>query len=150
MIVDGLAVAAGLTGLYLLSVGTVDVFAAEAHGLPARSSVRLDELAKEAQVALSVLWTTVGVVVLGMGLWLRQAWLRLAGLAVLGLATVKVFLIDLSSLDVAYRVITLIVLGLLLIVSAYAWSRMKPGAPTGRAGGRGRVDAASHDAHARP
>ena len=48
------------------------------------------------------------------------------GLLVLGLATVKVFLFDLSSLDVAYRVVTLIVLGLLLVISAYAWGRMKP------------------------
>jgi uncharacterized membrane protein len=53
--------------------------------------------------------------------------LRLAGLGVLALATVKVFVIDLSSLDVAYRVIVLIVLGLLLVISAYAWTRrVKP------------------------
>ncbi|MGD8487160.1 MAG: DUF2339 domain-containing protein [Chloroflexota bacterium] len=149
-IVVGLAALAGSAILYLLSVGTVDVFAGEAYGLRVFDRGRLDELVKEAQVALSVLWTAVGVVVLGAGLILRQAELRIAGLAVLGLATVKVFLVDLSSLDVAYRVITLIVLGLLLIVSAYAWSRMKPGQPSGRAGGHGRVDGASHDAHARP
>jgi uncharacterized membrane protein len=50
----------------------------------------------------------------------------MAGLAVLGLATAKVFLFDLSSLDIAYRVITLIVLGVLLIASALAWTRLKP------------------------
>ena len=83
------------------------------------------------------------------GLVLRQAELRLAGLAVLGLATVKVFLVDLSSLDVAYRVITLIVLGLLLIVSAYAWNRMKPGQPADRSGQTPRAEAAPHDSHAR-
>lgn len=147
--IAGLAALAGAVALYLLSVGTVDVFAGEAHGLPARSWVRLDELAKEAQVALSVLWTAVGVVVLGGGLLLRRAGPRIAGLAVLGLATVKVFLVDLSSLDVAYRVITLVILGLLLIVSAYAWSRMKPGDPAGRDGRHGPTDAASHDARAR-
>jgi uncharacterized membrane protein len=45
---------------------------------------------------------------------------------VLGLATAKVFLFDLSSLDIAYRVITLIVLGVFLIASALAWTRLKP------------------------
>ena len=148
--VTGLAATAGLAALYLLSVGTVDVFAGEAHGLSVLRSDRLDELVKEAQVALSVLWAAVGVVVLGAGLVLRQAELRIAGLAVLGLATVKVFLVDLSSLDVAYRVITLIVLGLLLIVSAYAWSRMKPSAPTRGSARSESVEPASHDAHARP
>ncbi len=125
-LVLGLGALAGGTVLYLLSVGVVAVFAGEAHALGLRQGDRLDELVKAAQVAVSILWTTVGVVVLGLGLVLRRASLRIAGLAVLGLATVKVFLVDLSSLDVAYRVITLIVLGLLLIVSAYAWGRMKP------------------------
>jgi uncharacterized membrane protein len=125
-LVAGLAAMSALAALYLLSVGVVDVFASEAFGLNYRRFDRLEELTKEAQVALSILWMTVGVGVLGLGLLLRRVELRIAGLVVLGLATVKVFLVDLSALDLAYRVITLIVLGLLLIVSAYAWNRMKP------------------------
>ena len=112
--------------LYLLSIGVVDVFAIEAYRLGYGDWARVDELAKEAQVALSVLWTFVGVVVLGIGLVVARANLRLAGLVVLGLATAKVFLVDLASLDVAYRLITLIVLGLLLVASAYAWTRLRP------------------------
>ena len=123
---DALAASAGVVALYLLSVGVVDVFAVDAFGVGYRDLARVDELAKEAQVALSVLWTFVGVVVLGIGLVLGRANLRLAGLVVLGLATAKVFLVDLASLDVAYRVITLIVLGLLLVASAYAWTRLRP------------------------
>jgi uncharacterized membrane protein len=128
--VTGLAAVAGASGLYLLSIGTVDVFAGEAEGLTYRSWARIEELGKEAHVALSVLWTAVGVVVLGLGLLLQRAELRVAGLVVLAMATVKVFLFDLSSLDLAYRVITLLFLGLLLIISAYAWSRMRPAPPS--------------------
>ena len=84
MVLTGLAALAGGAILYLLSVATVDVFAGEAHALRPLQAGRLDELVKEAQVALSVLWTAVGVVVLGLGLLLRQAELRIAGLAVLG------------------------------------------------------------------
>ncbi len=124
--VTPLVALAGATALYLFSVAVVDVYAVEAHELDVRQFVRLEELTNEAQVSLSVLWTAVGFLVLGLGLLLRRGQLRIAGLAVLGLATVKVFLVDLSSLDVVYRVITLMVLGLLLIASAYAWSRMKP------------------------
>ena len=123
---DALMASAGAVALYLLSVGVVDVFAIEASGVSSGDVARVDELAKEAQVALSVLWTFVGVVVLGIGLVMGRANLRLAGLVVLGLATAKVFLVDLASLDVAYRVITLIVLGLLLVASAYAWTRLRP------------------------
>jgi hypothetical protein len=129
--ITSLTALAGASALYLLSIGTVDVFAGEAYGVAYGSWVRIDELAKEAHVALSVLWTAVGVVVLGLGLLRRRAELRVAGLVVLAMATVKVFLFDLSSLDVAYRVITLLFLGLLLVASAYAWSRMRP-SPTSR------------------
>jgi uncharacterized membrane protein len=62
------------------------------------------------------------------GLRLRRTMLRQAGLALLALATAKVFLIDLSALDVAYRVISLIALGLLLLVSAGLWQRLQPNA----------------------
>ncbi len=124
------ASAAGVVALYLLSIAVVDVFASEAYGLGYRSSARIDELAKEAQVALSVLWTVSGVVTLGVGLVLQRANLRFAGLVMLTLATAKVFVIDLASLDIAYRVITLMVLGTLLVASAYAWTRMRPSATT--------------------
>ncbi|MEA2027263.1 MAG: DUF2339 domain-containing protein, partial [Chloroflexota bacterium] len=124
------ASAAGVVALYLLSIAVVDVFASEAYGLGYRGAGRIDELAKEAQVALSLLWTVVGVVTLGVGLVLRRANLRFAGLVMLTLATAKVFVIDLASLDIAYRVITLMVLGTLLVASAYAWTRMRPSATT--------------------
>ena len=45
----------------------------------------------------------------------------------LALATAKVFLLDLASLDVAYRVLSLVGLGLLLLGSAYAYGRLRPG-----------------------
>ena len=87
---------------------------------------------------------------LGLGLVLRRASLRFAGLMVLTLATAKVFIIDLASLDVAYRVITLIVLGLLLVASAYAWTRMRPSAATDRSDGSRSSQAKPDDARAHP
>ncbi|MEX1296127.1 MAG: DUF2339 domain-containing protein [Candidatus Limnocylindrales bacterium] len=127
---DWALAASGIGFLYLLSIGIVDVFAGEAFGLSWRQQRQIDELAKEAYVALSVLWSVVGVLLTGAGLILRRAPLRVAGLSVLTLATVKVFIIDLASLDIAYRVVTLIVLGVLLIASAWAWTRLKPMPPS--------------------
>ena len=68
-------------------------------------------------------WAVIGVVAFVAGLRLRIDDLRHAGLALLALAAAKVFLFDLSALDVAYRVISLIVLGLLLLASAWLWQR---------------------------
>ncbi|MEW5992134.1 MAG: DUF2339 domain-containing protein [Chloroflexota bacterium] len=120
-------IAAGVTAVYLLSVGLVDVFQRQV------GSRSLEELQKEAQVGLSVLWSALGLLGFAGGLWLHRTSVRLSGLALLGLATVKVFLVDLASLDVAYRVLSLVALGVLLLVSALAYSRMQhphpPGSP---------------------
>jgi uncharacterized membrane protein len=51
---------------------------------------------------------------------------RLAGLAVLGLSVTKVFLLDLAILTSLYRVVSFIGLGLLLLVGAFIWQRLRP------------------------
>jgi hypothetical protein len=112
-------IAAGVTAVYLLSVGLVDVFQRQVGSRP------LEALQKEAQVGLSVLWSALGLLGFASGLRLHRPSVRLSGLALLGLATVKVFLVDLASLDVAYRVLSLVALGVLLLLSALAYSRMQ-------------------------
>ena len=107
--------------VYLASIAVVDVVAMQAGG-----SVSIEELRTRGQVALSVLWAVLGVVAFVAGLQRHRPELRHAGLALLGLATLKVFLFDLSALDVAYRVISLIVLGLVLLASAGLWQRSQP------------------------
>lgn len=113
--------AAGVTVLYLLSVGVVDVVGTQVGG-----PVTTDELRTQGHVAVSVLWAGLGVVAFVAGLRFRIDDLRHGGLALLALATAKVFLFDLSALDVAYRVISLIALGLLLLASAWLWQRLQP------------------------
>ena len=116
--------AAGVTVVYLISVAVVGVFASRVGG-----STSTDELRTQGQVALSVSWAIMGVVAFVAGLRLQMEDLRRGGMALLGLATAKVFLFDLAALDVAYRVISLIVLGVLLLVSAGLWQRFQPRPP---------------------
>ena len=116
-----IALLAGVSFVYLTSVLVVDAVAMQAGG-----AVSTEELRLRGQVALSVLWAILGVVAFVGGLQRRLPELRHAGLALLGLATLKVFLFDLSALDVAYRVISLIALGLLLLASAGLWQRNQP------------------------
>ena len=112
---------AGATFVYLASIALVDVVALGAGG-----SVPLEELQTWGRVGLSVLWAVLGLVAFVSGLRWSIADLRYGGLVLLGLATIKVFLVDLSGLDVAYRVVSLIALGVLLLVGAGLWQRAQP------------------------
>jgi hypothetical protein len=112
--------AAAVTAVYLASVATVDAFQTRVGG-----EILVEELAKQAQVALSILWTALGVAALVVGLARSRPLVRELGLALLVVASAKVFLVDLSALDVAYRVLSFGALGLLLLVSAWLFTRFR-------------------------
>ena len=84
------------------------------------------ELHRQSQVALSVVWAILGGVAVAAGLLRSIPPLRWFGLGLLALATAKVFLYDLASLDAVYRVMSFIVLGILLLLSSYAYRRFGP------------------------
>jgi uncharacterized membrane protein len=123
------AFAAGVAGVYMLSIATVDIFQGQLAGPTA-----VEELQKQAQVALSVLWAVIGVAALTWGLTRRMPDARISGLALLTLVTAKVFVIDLAALDVAYRVLSFVALGVLLLGAAYLYRRLE-GANAGSAAG---------------
>lgn len=112
---------AGVVVVYLLSVLAVDIVGARVGG-----QVSLDELRTQGQVVLSVLWAVLGVGTFMYGIRSNARDARQGGLVLLAVATTKVFLFDLAALDVAYRVISLIALGLLLLASAWLWQRAQP------------------------
>ena len=123
-------IAAGVIAVYTLSVGVVDIFQRQVGARP------LEELQKEGQVGLSVLWSVLGGIGFAMGLRTHRPPIRLSGLALLGIATVKVFLVDLTFLDVAYRVLSLVALGALLLISAMVYSRDAAPAPADKSQAR--------------
>ena len=118
--------AVGPAMVYLASVMLVDVFAVQVGG-----AISLEELQKQAQVALSVLWALIGAGATIAGLRIGSAPVRVFGLALLGVVTVKVFVIDLAALDIAYRVLSFVALGVLLLAAAYLYGRMQPRRPAG-------------------
>jgi len=116
---------AGILAVYGLSIGVVDLFQARIPG-----PIAFEEVATQAQVAMSVLWIVLGAAVFVFGLARRHLVVRQAGLALLGLASLKVFVFDLASLDVAYRVLSLVALGTFLLITAWVYARLRP--PTTR------------------
>jgi uncharacterized membrane protein len=115
---------AATVGLYLVSALVVTPFqpGGEASGLPLE---QLD-IRQQGQALLSALWALAGVVALVAGLVRDSRVLRLGALVLLTLTVGKVFVFDLASLTSLYRVGSCIALGLLLLVGAFAWQRIRP------------------------
>ncbi len=107
----------GATLTWLLSIGIADTFAMRVAG-----GADLGETAKQEQVALSMAWAALGLATMLYGLIRDITLARQAGLVLLAIATIKVFAYDLATLDIAYRMLSLIGLGALLLLSAYAWA----------------------------
>ena len=115
-----LEVTSGIVLVYAVSIAVVDLFQRQVGG-----STAVEELAKQAQTALTVTWTLIGAATLVIGLIRHRPMLRHAGFGLLGLAIAKVVLIDMASMDVAYRAVVLAGVGLLLLASAYLWTHFR-------------------------
>lgn len=124
-----LAAAAAVVGVYLVSVAVVSPFDRMVGGTTAT-----EELAKQAQAAVSVAWTAIGAVALAIGLRTRWVMPRHIGFGLLAAATLKVFTVDLAAMDVAYRAVVLAGLGVLLLVSAWLFTHLR-GPRAGTPGG---------------
>ena len=114
------AAASGGVVVYAFSIAIVDVFQARLG-----SGGAADEIATQAQVALSIAWVLIGAGLFATGLVQRIPLARFFGLGLLSLATAKVFLFDLASLDVAYRVLSFIGLGGVLLASSFVAARFR-------------------------
>jgi uncharacterized membrane protein len=77
------------------------------------------------QLTLSILWALYASFLTGIGIYRRSRGARVLGILLLGVTVLKVFLLDLSSLQTFYRIISFIVLGLLLLAVSYGYNRFK-------------------------
>ena len=78
------------------------------------------------QTLLSVLWALTGVGALIFGLVKDHKTTRLVGLGLIAVTAAKVFVYDLSELDSLARVASFIVFGVLLLLGAFVWQRVRP------------------------
>jgi len=111
--------------LVLLGVGSVAILYAASLTIVDLLQGDAAEPSQSAQVALSMFWGIValGAIVIGLVRDVRE--LRYGGLALLGLSVAKVFAYDLSELDSLYRVLSFIAVGIVLLVGAYAYQRVR-------------------------
>jgi len=88
------------------------------------------------QLSLSLIWALYGAGLLVVGRMRRVRLLRLLALGLLGLTTLKVFFWDLASLDQAYRIVSFVALGLVLLAVSYFYQKSQQRA--GREGEKGK------------
>lgn len=121
------ATVAGFVGalalVYLGSIAIIDAIGANDAG----------EAKEIGQAWLSAFWAVTGLGAVVWGLVRESANARLAGLGLLIVAIAKVWTYDLAELDELPRALSFVALGLLLLVGAFAYQRIKPSD-----GGRGR------------
>lgn len=122
-----LSAAAAATVVYLGSVAIISAFQPDSTSIGA-DLLDLDRR-QQGQLVLSAFWAVAGLGGLIAGLVRDSRALRLGGLALLGLALAKVVAYDLSTLDSIYRVLSLVGVGLLLLVGAFVYQRMRPRSP---------------------
>ncbi|MDQ6805969.1 MAG: DUF2339 domain-containing protein, partial [Actinomycetota bacterium] len=115
---------ASLAVLYLASVLIVSAF--QPSVLRPGDALLALTVRQQGQMLLSCLWALTGVCALIVGLRRDHRLLRLGALGVLLITAGKVFLYDLSTLDSGYRIGSFIALGLLLLLGAYAYQRLRP------------------------
>jgi uncharacterized membrane protein YciS (DUF1049 family) len=78
------------------------------------------------QTAWSVFWCVYGVLLVLLGFLKRQTAARYAGLGLLALTGLKVVIVDLSQVEQAWRVVSFLVFGLLLIGTSVVYTKLTP------------------------
>src|SRR6201999_40700 len=76
------------------------------------------------QYTYSIAWLAFGVLLLGIGILVNSQRARLASAIVIALTIGKVFLIDLSTLTGAYRALSFMGLGLVLVAIGWFYQKV--------------------------
>ncbi len=74
----------------------------------------------QVQVALSLVWAAYATTLFGLGLSRGSALLQRLGLVLLAITILKVFTVDLSNVDLAWRIVSFVVLGV-VCMGISAW-----------------------------
>ena len=85
------------------------------------AGVRRVEIARD--FTFSALGMAYGAMLMTVGLWRHSAFVRWQALVLIAATIVKVFVYDVSELDRAYRILSFIVLGVLLLAISFVYQR---------------------------
>ncbi|HXH27736.1 MAG TPA: DUF2339 domain-containing protein, partial [Candidatus Polarisedimenticolia bacterium] len=78
-----------------------------------------------AMLSVSVLWALYASALMAIGFRRSDRAVRYAATGLFGLTLVKLFLVDLWELRAVYRIVSFVILGLLLVVASFLYSRFR-------------------------
>jgi uncharacterized membrane protein len=113
------AAASGIAAIFLLWHLSVEIVLLPLDGVGPR------EISMAHHMGLSILWTLYAFAAMGIGLQRRQSALRFGAIGLFALTLAKVFLVDLDRLDAGYRILSFVVLGGLLILASFLYTRYR-------------------------
>jgi uncharacterized membrane protein len=116
-----LLVAANLLAIVLLSIEAHDFF----RHLRSQDAIQRSVYRYAPQLSLSIIWGVYAAALLIGGIWRKHKPLRYMALVLFAITIAKVFLIDLSELERAYRVVSLIALSIILIAVSGLYQKYK-------------------------
>lgn len=124
-----------LVGVWLVALIGLWLGSLELDRFFAPAAARVSNPAMARQTAWSVYWALYAIGFVAVGFWKHSAATRYAGLGLLAITLAKVLIVDLAHVQYAYRVLSLLVVGLLLIGTSIAYSRLasvllRPQTPT--------------------
>ncbi len=108
------AVSFGLIALIGLWLGSLEIDRGFADDAMAR------------QAGWSVYWSLYGMLLIVLGFILQSRFARYAGLSLLGITLLKVLLIDLSTVEQIWRVVSFIASGLLMVATSVLYAKFSP------------------------
>jgi hypothetical protein len=117
-----LLVAANLLTLWVISFEVWDGFG---RAVASSSGQHVDSLMDARNLSLTGVWAVYAVIGLIVGIWKHWRWVRIGSLCLLAITIVKVFAYDVFQLEINYRIIAFVGLGLLLLASAYLYQRYR-------------------------
>lgn len=113
------AIAGAAAGLFLLWHLSEEISLMPLEGWPAGDAWKIRNM------GLSILWTVYAFVAMGVGIRRNQAYLRTGAIGLFALTVVKVFLVDLSRLDAVYRILSFLVLGGVLLLVSFLYTKYR-------------------------
>ncbi|MHC5033892.1 MAG: DUF2339 domain-containing protein [Planctomycetota bacterium] len=105
--------------------GPLALLSAEAYRYCLSAVAETERARWMALMSLSIVWGVYALAMLAVGFWRRSQPLRLAALGLFGAAAVKLVSVDIPGLEQIYRILSLLVVGLLMVGAAYLYNHIE-------------------------
>jgi uncharacterized membrane protein len=117
---------AGVLTFAKVAVSVLALLAVSPEAMRIGALLQPHNTAAGSNVALSITWALFGGTLIVLGIRDKDVALRWEGLALLGITVLKVFAVDLTDLDLVFRVVSALALGVVMLVLAYLYqSRLR-------------------------